>query len=114
MALLSPPPELMTAVAQKLIAAALDLGQPATVVATTSDGPLGLGFLVPDDVYEHYLDTHVTLVRADTGMPREPAPDVEVPDPDTEEKASDTEEIPPVPEEKPRRGPRGTRKTEEA
>lgn len=38
--------------AAKLLAAAEELGLPASVVATTSDGLFGMGFLVPDEVAE--------------------------------------------------------------
>lgn len=36
--------------ASKLLAAADKLGLPAAVVATTSDGLFGMGFVVPDEV----------------------------------------------------------------
>lgn len=50
MAIVSAPPERMTETAAGLLAAAAELGYPPQVVATTGDTPLGLGFLVPDDV----------------------------------------------------------------
>ena len=54
MAIVSALPERMGAVAAGLLAAAEKLGLPASVVATSSDTPLGLGFIVPDEVATVY------------------------------------------------------------
>ena len=54
MAIVSAPPERMTETAAGLLAAAAALGYPATVVATTGDTPLGLGFQVPDEVADKW------------------------------------------------------------
>jgi len=46
------PAEQTSATASKLLAAAQELGLPANVVATTSSGMFGIGFVVPDEVAE--------------------------------------------------------------
>jgi hypothetical protein len=55
MAIVSPPAALMTETAAGLLAAAEQLGLRPDVVETTGDTPLGLGFKVPDAVYELWL-----------------------------------------------------------
>lgn len=57
MAIIAVPPELMTPTAAGLLKAAADLGLPASVVATNSDTPLGIGFVVPDEVAEKWNGT---------------------------------------------------------
>lgn len=54
MAIIAVPPELMTPTAAGLLEAAAALGLPASVVATNSDTPLGIGFVVPDEVAEKW------------------------------------------------------------
>lgn len=71
MAIVAAPPEHITRVAGELLASAAALGYPVTAVATTSDSPLGIGFLVPDAVHEHWLKNH----NADPAKAKEtPAP----------------------------------------
>lgn len=55
MPLVSPPPELLTEVAQGLLASAAALGHPVGVVATTSGALFGNGFVVPQDVFDHWF-----------------------------------------------------------
>lgn len=55
MAIVSAPSALMTQTAAQLLAAAAELGLPADVVATTGDTPLGLGFEVPDELFDHWV-----------------------------------------------------------
>lgn len=67
------PPEEFGAVARKLLDAADELGLPASVVATTSDGLFGMGLLVPDEVAEKAgLTTKAKEAKADTPAKRGP------------------------------------------
>ena len=68
------PADQATEVAQKLLAAAEELGLPASVVQTTSSGLFGLSFLVPDEVFDHMV-----------GAVKEPEPEVE-PEPERPKK----------------------------
>lgn len=90
MAIIAAPPEHMTRVAGELLASAAALGLAASTVATTSDSPLGIGFLVPDTLHEYWMKHF----NASSASP-EPEPE------DTEPHGT------PAPEPKPRgkRGP---------
>lgn len=57
MPVVSPPPELLTEVAQGLLASAAALGAPPEVVATTTGALFGNGFVVPQDVFDHWFLT---------------------------------------------------------
>lgn len=78
MAIVSAPSALMTQTAAQLLAAAAELGLPADVVATTGDTPLGLGFEVPDELFDHWVKASAvsvdeTPVPAPTAAPDVPA-----------------------------------------
>ncbi len=109
MAVVSPGPQDTSAVARALLAAADKLGLPATVVATTTDGAFGTGFVVPDElmgVFGEFMESahepiHVSLTAKAN---QEPEPELAVdeePEPEPE----------PEPEAKPKRGPGRPRKT---
>jgi hypothetical protein len=82
MALVAAPPPLMTETAQGLLKAAAELGLPASVVATTSDTLMGLGFDVPDEVALRWQETQAA--------PQEPEGAVVVTEPEPEPEAPKT------------------------
>lgn len=55
MPVVSPPPDKLTGVAQGLLASAAALGRSPDVVATTSGALFGNGFVVPQDVFDHWF-----------------------------------------------------------
>lgn len=94
MAIVSAPPERMTETAAGLLAAAAELGYPPQVVATTGDTPLGLGFLVPDDVAAKWQG-HALQVPEVPEVPEVPVDVADEPEPPAE----------PEPKPRGRRGP---------
>lgn len=68
------PTEEATQMAQKLLAAAEELGLPASVVQTTSSGVFGLSFVVPDVVLDQVIKNEVGDVEVG-----DPEPEVEEP-----------------------------------
>src|SRR5688572_9552792 len=52
---ISPPAELLAEVATGLLASATELGHSPDVVATTSGALFGYGFVVPQDVFDHWF-----------------------------------------------------------
>jgi hypothetical protein len=69
------PPGEATEVAQKLLAAAAELGLPAAVVKTASDGEWGFSFIVPDEVAElayHGWGADAAPGPAEDGEPKPP------------------------------------------
>lgn len=118
MKLISPPAELMTVVAQQLLASAEALGLRPEVVATTTGAEFGYGFTVPAVVFDHWF-----LGRGEAAGIKVPAaePEPEVflepqgPEVPLEEEFPAVEVTvdgaPEVPEDKPKRRSRGVAKT---
>lgn len=50
------PADQATEIAQRLLAAAAELGLPASVIETTSSGVFGLSFIVPDEVFDRMVE----------------------------------------------------------
>lgn len=107
MAFIHPVAEDFSAVAKATLAAAAELGLPATVVKSSSDGRWGMGLIVPDAVAEAFakhMESSQYPIRVDLDEQAEPEAEVE----------AEADESEPEPEDKPKRGrPRkATAKTE--
>ena len=78
MPLVSPPPELLTEVAQGLLASAAALGRNPDVVATTTGAIFGNGFVVPQDVFDHWFlgrgEANGVMVEAPVVAEKAPVP----------------------------------------
>lgn len=120
MKMISPPPELMTEVAQQLLASAEQLGLPVTAVETTSSAEFGNGFMVPAAVFDHWFLRRGEAAGMKASDPAAPEPGVfpeplgpQVPLVDEIPAAEVTgDEVPEVPEP-PKRRSRGVAKTTE-
>ena len=109
MAFIHPVAEDFSAVAKATLEAAAELGLPATVVKSSSDGRWGMGLIVPDKVAEafhKYMESSQYPIRVDMDELLVPVVELELeaeepePEPEPDDEAED----------KPKRGPGRPRK----